>query len=56
MMLIKKRTAFLVIHGVGQHMPFQACDSFMRGFCDVFMNVEELKKKKPKIEAQHKIK
>ncbi len=55
-MQLQKRTAVLVIHGVGQHMPFQACDSFMRGFCDVFMNVEELKKKKPKIEAQHKIK
>ena len=41
MMPLEKRIAVLVIHGVGPHMPFQACDSFMRGFCDVFMNVRD---------------
>lgn len=28
----KKKTAFLVIHGAGRHRPFQAVDSFARGF------------------------
>ncbi len=35
-MSIKNRAAFLVIHGVGPHKPFEVCDSFVRGFLDVF--------------------
>ena len=48
-MLIKKRTAFLVVHGAGPHMPFEVCDSFVRGF------YEEFKKKNLKIQVQHKL-
>jgi len=32
----RTKTAFLVIHGVGPHKPFEVCDSFVRGFFDVF--------------------
>ena len=38
-MPFEKGTAFLEIRGVGSHMLFQACDSFVRGFSDGFMNV-----------------
>ncbi len=31
-----KKTAVLVIHGVGPHTSFQACDSFVQGFCSSF--------------------
>jgi len=33
---IKKKTAFLVIHGVGPHSSYQTCDDFARGFADAF--------------------
>jgi len=33
---IKGKTAFLVIHGVGPHSAYEACDEFARGFVDVF--------------------
>lgn len=49
-MPLKKRTAFLVIHGVGPHTHFQACDSFIQGFCAEFIN------KHGKIKAKHSIK
>ncbi len=48
-MVLEKRTAFLVIHGVGPHMPFEACDSFVRGFHEVF------KKNNPGITPHHKV-
>ena len=35
-----KKTAFLVIHGVGSHQPFDVLDSFVRG------SYRELEKKK----------
>jgi hypothetical protein len=52
----EKNTAFLVIHGVGAHTPFQACDSFVQGFCDVYINTDEPQEKKTEVRAQHKIK
>ena len=33
----KKKTAFLVIHGSGPHRPFEALDSFVRGFRHALM-------------------
>ena len=48
-MPIDKKTAFLVIHGVGPHMPFEVCDSFVSGFH------KEFEKKEPGIKAQHKL-
>jgi hypothetical protein len=51
-MPFEKRTAILVIHGVGPHTPFEVLDSFVRGFH------EEFQKKNPSsvITAQHKLK
>lgn len=49
-MPLRNRVAFLVIHGVGPHKPFEACDSFVRGFFDVF------KEKHHGIHPQHRLK
>lgn len=37
----KKNTAVLVIHGAGPHQPFEACDSFVRGFLEVLQKRNE---------------
>ena len=46
----EKRTAFLVIHGVGPHTRYQACDTFTQGFLDAF------KKKTKDVKLQHRLK
>lgn len=46
----KTKAAVLVIHGVGPHKSFEACDLFVRGFFDVF------KGKRKGIEAHHQLK
>ncbi|MFC1965751.1 hypothetical protein ACFLWI_02235 [Chloroflexota bacterium] len=53
-MVSENRTAFLVIHGVGPHTHFQACDSFIQGFCDEYLK-GKLTKTQP-IDLQHNIK
>ena len=45
----EKRVAFVVIHGVGPHKPFEAADSFVRGFSDVFQE------KHPGIHLHHQL-
>jgi hypothetical protein len=49
----RRKTAILVIHGVGPHQAFEVCDSFVRGFYDVLtgrgrqiMITHELQKRK----------
>lgn len=49
-MSLKKKTAFLVIHGVGPHQPFEVCDSFVRSF------YEELGNKNTSTEMHHRLK
>ena len=44
------KTAILVIHGVGPHSRYQACDVFAQGFLDVF------KKKYENVKLQHLLK
>lgn len=44
------KTAILVIHGVGPHKPYDACDTFTQGF------LEEYRKKHSNIQLQHLIK
>ncbi|MHA2065778.1 MAG: hypothetical protein ACXABY_15495 [Candidatus Thorarchaeota archaeon] len=50
----ERKTAFIIIHGVGSHTPFQACDSFVRGFYDVLKKKEEYRGKD--IPVEHKMK
>jgi hypothetical protein len=49
-MSIEKKTAVLVIHGVGPHMSFETCDAFVQGFCSTLMG------KKQEIMLSHKLK
>jgi len=44
------KTAILVIHGVGPHARYQACDEFAQGFLD------EFKKKHKGVKLQHSLK
>ena len=48
-----KNTAFIIIHGVGPHTPFQTCDDFVRGFYNE-LKKEEFKDKN--IPLEHKLK
>ncbi|MFC1920198.1 hypothetical protein ACFLYQ_00555 [Chloroflexota bacterium] len=52
----KKRTAILVIHGVGAHTSFQACDSFVQGFCSSFEDSQKSKNKIRVFDLQHNLK
>ncbi len=52
----KKKTAILVIHGVGPHTSFQACDSFIQGFCSTFTGIEGPEKNEQVFKLQHKLK
>ena len=49
-MPLEKKTAILIIHGVGSHTPFEVLDSFVRGFH------EEFKNKNRQIKTRHKLK
>lgn len=46
----KKKTAILVIHGVGPHQHYQVCDDFARGFYEVYKNDN------PDTELRHQLK
>jgi hypothetical protein len=45
----KGRTAFMVIHGIGEQMPFETLDSFSRGV------VGELKSRKTEFSIEHRL-
>jgi len=47
------KTAILVIHGVGPHERYQACDDFARGFLDAF---SKKKRKEPDVKLKHLLK
>jgi len=51
-----KKTAFLVIHGVGAHTTFQACDSFVQGFCDALTDMTKAQQGVQTFKLEHKLK
>ncbi|MFC1900790.1 hypothetical protein ACFLYN_04270 [Chloroflexota bacterium] len=51
-----KKTAFLVIHGVGAHTTFQACDSFVQGFCDALTDESKANNGEQMFELEHMLK
>lgn len=51
----EKVTAFLIIHGEGTHSPFEACDHFLRGFCDEYFNTDKSGDNGPVVKVQHLI-
>ncbi|MFC1947877.1 hypothetical protein ACFLXY_08170 [Chloroflexota bacterium] len=53
-MTTKKKTAFIIIHGVGPHTAFETCDSFVQSFYEELKDKKELKNEK--ILVEHKIK
>ena len=48
----KKRTAFLIIHGIGEQNPFETLDAFVRGFYKVLEKTNNGKN----IDIEHHIK
>jgi hypothetical protein len=47
----KQNTAFLVIHGIGAHRPFETLDAFARGFWDMLKN----QNRELKVQWKHKL-
>jgi hypothetical protein len=50
----EKNTAFIIIHGVGPHTPFETCDAFVQGFYNELKKKKEFRNKNASVE--HKIK
>ncbi len=49
-----KKTAILVIHGVGPHSAFETFDAFAQGFCSTYLHASE--SKDTRIYLEHRIK